>query len=304
MEPRLNYRQVQAFKAVFECSSMTLAAERLSISQPAVSKLIGQLERRVGFALFDRASGRLLATTEGRLLYEDVERALTGIESLGEKARDIRERRYGRLVIGAMPALSLGLMQSLVADMIASHPSITVDLQTRTSPQLLTLIAARQLDVAAIAHLGRNPLVHIEALHRIAMVCALPPGHRLASRDVIRARDLEGEPFISLSMLDQLGPRIRQSLISAGVHPVGQVSTALAASACAFVAKGLGVAIVDPFSTTLFSRDHIVVRPFDPLIEIEIAVVRSQDLRPSPVGLATELIGRLNDALARHATTT
>ena len=75
-EPKrhLNFRQVEAFKAVFECGSMTMAGERLNISQPAVSKLIAALERRIGFGLFDRRAGRLQATVEGRLLYEDVER--------------------------------------------------------------------------------------------------------------------------------------------------------------------------------------------------------------------------------------
>ena len=248
------------------------------------------MKERVGFALFDRRAGRLLATAEGRLLYEDVERALIGIETLAEKAEDIRERRYGRLAIGAMPALSWGLIQGLIGELVAEHPDVAISMQTRTSPQLLNLVSARQLDVAVLAHLGRNPLVHIESLHRIAMVCVVPANHHLADAQVIRARDIADETLIALSTLDQLRQRVEMVLLNEGIRPRSRIDTALAASACAFTAKGLGVAIVDPFSASIFSRDDIAVRPFEPEIEIEVAVVRPEEVEPSPSSLAREIM--------------
>lgn len=293
----LNFRQVETFKAVFECGSMTMAAERLGVSQPAVSKLIGALEKRVGFAVFDRRGGRTLATAEGRLLYEDVERAMIGIETLAEKAKAIRERRYGRLAIGAMPALSLGLIQELIAELCAEHPDVAISMQTRTSPQLLNLIAARQLDVAVLAHLGRNPQVHIESLHRIAMVCVVPAGHALAEKQLIEAKDIANEALISLSTLDQLRQRVEVVLMNEGIRPKSRIDTALAVSACAFTAKGLGVAIVDPFSASFFPSSEIAVRPFEPSIEIEVAIVRPAEIQPSPASLTAEVIAMLKHAL-------
>ncbi len=298
----LNFRQVEAFKVVFECGSMTLAGERLAISQPAVSKLIQLLERRVGFSLFERAAGRLLPTDEGRLLYEDVERALIGIESLAEKAEDIRHRRYGRLNIGAMPALSWGLIQGLIANLAGEHPGVSVSLQTRTSPQLLNMVAVRQLDVAVIAYLGRNPLVHIVSLHRIPMVCVVPANHPLAGREVIQVRDLADETLIQLSLLDQLRPRIEVALRKQGIQPRSRIDTTLAASACAFTAKGLGVAIVDPFSASVFSHDQIVARRIEPRIDNEIAVVRSAEIKPSTAGLTSEFMTMLGRALEAYET--
>ncbi len=297
----LNFRQVEAFKLVLECGSMTLAAEHLGISQPAVTKLIQLLERRVGFQLFNRSGGHLVPTDEGRLLYEDVERALIGIEALAEKAEDIRRRRYGRLTIGAMPTLSWGLIQGLIAELVGEHPGVSVTLQTRTSPQLLSMAAVRQLDVAALAHLGRNPLVHIVSLHRIPMVCAVPANHRLAGQDVIRARDLADEALIQLSLIDQLRPRIEFALRQEGIQPRGRIDTTLAASACAFVAKGLGVAIVDRFSTAVFPADQIAVRRFEPRIDNEIAVVRPAGVKPSSEGLVSEFTNALCQTLESHS---
>ncbi len=306
----LNFRQVEAFKIVFECGSMTMAGERLGISQPAISKLIGLFERRIGIVLFERRAGRVLPTAEGRLLYEDVDRALVGIESLAEKAEDIRDRRYGRLAIGAMSALSLGLIQGLIAELVTEHPNVSVSMQTRTSPQLLNLVSARQLDVAVLVHLGRNPMVYIESMHRIPLVCVVPANHRLAEKQVIHAQDLADETLIMLSTLDQLRPRVELALMNEGIRPKSRIDTVLAVAACAFTAKGLGVTIVDPFSASVFSPADIAVRPFEPTITVEIAVIRPEEVKPSGSSLTREFIDLLSDAIensdwaqARHAVT-
>ena len=294
---RLNYRQIEAFKAVFECGSMTLAAEQLGISQPAISNLVRLLEARIGFALFLRTTRRLTPTAEALIFYEDVERALTGIDMLGDTAQDLRDRRRGRLAIGAVPALSLGFIQALVTGFHIDRPEIRIDLQTRTSPQLLSLVASRQLDIAVIADIGRNPMVHFESRHRIAMVCVLPPDHRLAGQPVVHANDLEHEQLISLSILDLLGPRIRQSLHDAGIHPKISITTGITSSACAFVAEGAGVAVVDPFSAAQFTPDKVVMRRFEPTITFDIAVIRPDELKSSTTGLTMAFASMLQQRL-------
>lgn len=299
----LNFRQIEAFKAVTESGSMTRAAELMRISQPAVSKLIAALENRVGFALFDRRPGKLHLTAEGRLFYEDIERALIGVRSLAEKADDIRERRYGRLTLGAMPALSWGLCQSVVADLLAEHPTVAISLQTRSTPQLLNLVQASQLDVAAVAHIGSTPLVHVESIHRGAMVCVVPAEHPLATRHLVTADDIAQESLIHLSTLDQARSRIELALLNAGVRPKSQIDTGLALAASAFVAAGLGVALVDPHSFASLQPANIAIKPFQPRIDFEIAIVRPVQIPPSL--LTQKMIALLQRALdaADRATT-
>ena len=72
MESSLKIRQIEAFKAVVETGSVTAASKRLSLTQPAVSKLIAYLERSVGMKLFERARGRLQATPEAEIFYQHV----------------------------------------------------------------------------------------------------------------------------------------------------------------------------------------------------------------------------------------
>lgn len=291
----LNVRQVEAFRAAALLGSMTRAADQVGVSQPAVSKLIAALESRIGFALFERLPGGLRLTPEGRHFLEDVEGALIGVQALTEKAEDIRTNRTGRLNMGAMPALSHGFCQRVIAGFLQENPGSAMSLHTRSTPQLVSLVQARQLDLAVLAYLGPVPLVEIEMVHRTAMVCVVPAGHRLETRECITAADIATERFIALSNLDQIRPRVELALRAEGVRPPVRLDTGLSASACHFVAEGLGITISDPFSVAAVGQSGIVARPFLPRIDIEIAIIRPSE--PGPSRLAQAMIDRLRAAL-------
>ena len=101
----MNLRQLDAFRAVMESGTVSRAAKRLSVSQPAVSKLIQSLEQAIGLVLFDRTRGRLSPSAEATMLFEEVERLFGGLSSLKTFAEEIRTVHHGSLRIGVMPAL-------------------------------------------------------------------------------------------------------------------------------------------------------------------------------------------------------
>jgi len=103
----MNFKQVEAFRAVMLSGSMTAAAASLHTSQPNISRLIAQLERQSGFKLFERVGGRLQPTDEGAALFADVERAFIGLHSIEQAAQNIRQGGTGRLRIAVVPSLSL-----------------------------------------------------------------------------------------------------------------------------------------------------------------------------------------------------
>lgn len=257
-----------------DTGTVTGAARRLHVSQPAVSKLLAQLERDLGFCTFKRVRGRLVPTGEARALYGQVERAYVGVDYLTRYARDLRELRRGHLVIGVMPALSAHWMPSVVARFMHQHPEITVSLQTRSSAKILEWVAGQQLDVGIALLTADDPIVEQEMLCRYEAVCILPPGHRLASKNLIEAPDLEGESFISLSSMDRSRQTIDRVMEAAGVHRRLQVDTVLSCAACALVAEGLGVSIVDPMTAALYGDAEVHVRPFRPRITFDVQLLR------------------------------
>ena len=103
---RFNDRQIEAFRAAVALGSVTEAASALSVTQPAVSRLLADLEAELGFALFERIGRGVRATRQGRLLYEEVERSYIGLQAVRKRAALIRRGRAGSLRIAVMPAFA------------------------------------------------------------------------------------------------------------------------------------------------------------------------------------------------------
>src|SRR5450830_583435 len=97
MKPVLNLRQIEAFRSVMLAGSVVGAARLLNVTQPGVSRTIGLLELRLGFALFVRHGRKLIPTPEAEALFRETEPLYSGVERLAQVAQDIRLRRTGAL---------------------------------------------------------------------------------------------------------------------------------------------------------------------------------------------------------------
>lgn len=108
-------RQLEGLVAVIETGTVSAAANVLRISQPAVSKLIRDLEADTQLALFERESGRLLPTRRGMRLYEEVSRVFGGVNQLARAVEGIKREERGQLVIGVISGLSGPFMGRVLA---------------------------------------------------------------------------------------------------------------------------------------------------------------------------------------------
>lgn len=286
----MNLRQIEAFKAVMEAGTVTQAAARLSISQPAASKLLQLFERNAGMALFARDRGRLSPTAEARLLYEEVERIFHGAARVRQAAIEIRSLQRGTLSVGVMPALSVGFAQEIMARLQTLHPGIELNLQARETAKLVEQLVMRQIELVFSGQLMEHPEIRIESICRLPLVCILPPDHRLASRRVIRCEDLKGERFASFRYDSAMRRRIDQTFDDARVTRKIAMEVPMAPAICAFVARGLGVSIVDPMYVGAFAP-ALVSRPFIPRIESEIFMAMPRARR----------LSRLAEAFAQTA---
>lgn len=260
----LNLRQLEAFRAVMISKTITRAAEMLYISQPAVSRLIADLERNVGFALFERRKGRLLPTPEAVVFYEEVERSFIGVKTIARTAQEIREFRTGSLLVAGSPAAALGYLPQVIHRFVEEHPGITVSLQIRSSLKVAEWVNSQQCDLGVVVLPVDDPAVVTEPLLRTQMVCVLPPQHRLQSLEIIRPQDLEGEVFISLGF-EHRTP-VDAVFAKARVKRKQQIETQLSAAACDFVLAGAGVTLADPITASVYRSRGAVTRAFEPAI--------------------------------------
>jgi DNA-binding transcriptional LysR family regulator len=294
---RLNHRQLEAFRTLIQTGTVTAAAGLLSISQPAVSRLIGDLESVLGFTLFIRHKGRLTPTQEARALAREVELSFVGLEAIRQAAKDLREFRTGSLKIATMPALALSYLPHLAHRFLDSHPGVTLDLQVFPSETVAHRVATQRVDVGFAVHWRTDPAIMSEVLAAAPLMAVLPRDFPLPADGVIRPQTLEGAPFVSLDLGLQARFLIDQAFFSAKVSRRLMVETSLSHVACDLVAAGAGVSLVDPLTALSFQDKGLRVLPFSPAIRFEYHVLRPAQVPPAL--LTQRFVAYLKDEIVR-----
>ena len=278
-------KTLEAFREIIQLGSVTAAARSLGLSQPAVSRLLAQFEAELGFKLFHRSKGRLLPTSQALLLYEEVDLALQGIERISALAGDIRKTNVGQLRIVAPPSFAEGPLVKLVATFLVKHPKIHINIDSRTRPTVMNLVATRTADCG----FGKLPLDHpgirLRPLISSPTVCVLPPAHRLATgKRAISASDLADEPLIMVGHRNgDTRVRIGRAFQEAGVQPNVRVETHNVGAACALAAEGVGIAIVNELLSRRSLWTGVYIRRFAPAIQQEYVFMSSANVRETPL---------------------
>ncbi len=273
-------RQIEAFRAVMLQGGMTAAAKMINVSQPAVSRLIRDLEVELGFLLFERRGNLVTPTAQADTLFAEVERSFIGLQHIRDFAKDVQTGRGGMLRVAALPAMSVFLPR-FVARFMRERPRLNVFVDSLPSPAIREQVAAGQLDIGVTASPFKLAALTATPIEDNAVV-AVPSTHRLSRKPWVEAQDLQGEKLVLLTKFSG-GMRHPVELALQDVRLETDVLTPLSAVACAFVSEGAGVAIVDPFSASEFVGKGVALRPFKPLLLIGTAVVHSSERPLSPV---------------------
>lgn len=268
----MNIRQLECLHAVIRFGTMTKAAQELGISQPAISNLIASLEHEFGFVLFERSGSRLHPTAEAQYLLSDVERTIGSFERTRRTAKEIRNRDFGRLVIASYPGLSMRFLPRVVTEFLAGRSSIQVELHSRSSEVLHEILLTQRFDIAIAGLPVIHPGVRFEPMTLLCK-CIMPTGHRLASKAIIRPTDLSDVPIVSVFRELSISKKLASIAADAGAHWNVVAETRFFESACAFVAHGVGVAIVDAITASEHDDRGVVVRPFEPRVTFDIGLV-------------------------------
>lgn len=256
----MNFKEIEAFRAVMMSRSMTTAAGLLHTSQPNISRWIGMLERKVGFQLFQRVGTKLLPTAEAEAFYADVERAFMGLESLDESANSIRRRGTGLLRIGAVGSIAESVLPDALAIFRKHFPDIPVLLNTGRSDVVAKWTATGFCDIGFCSVPTDLASLHYEEINVARGVCIVPGSHRLASRTVLEPADFEGEHFISLPTESANRNEI-DSHFPTGSRVLA-IETPYATTICKMVGKGLGVSIVSPIVSRALNLADVREIPF------------------------------------------
>lgn len=273
----MNHRQVEIFVAIMRAGTTSRAAELLGISQPAISRTLAELERTIGFALFDRVRNRLVPTPEGRLFLSDVEAYFRGIDTLRAGAARIRDQGAGSIRIASLSALGASLVPKAIRKFREMHPDIRVTLQVLPSRNVRDAVASGQYDIGLAAdEIDTSGILH-QPFSNAKALCAIPAGHPLARRETISPADLVDEPLVAFVPEDRGRQRMDKIFLQAGVLPRIVVETLYASTVCALVSEGIGIGFVSAYSVGGTDCSRLVLKPFTPAINIKSLLILPQD---------------------------
>lgn len=241
----MDTRQLSAFCAVVERGSFSQAADRLGVTQPAVSLQVRSLEERLGLQLLDRSGRRVEPTEAGRRVYEGALRVLQAEQRLLDAAAGDDRQLTGTLSLGASTGPGGRLVPLMLCEFAAVHPTLHVALSIFDTQTVISLVADRELELGIVGAARRAKGLTFEPLVRDEIVLAVPPGHRLAGR-TIDVAELERESLVDM----QEGAGVRQVVeeelrrARLRLRPGARIELGLQESVKSAVVAGHGVAFI------------------------------------------------------------
>lgn len=276
-------RQLEAFAAVMSAGSVTGAARLLGRSQPAVTRLIQDLEADIGYALLHRSGPRISPTARGVLFHAEVERHLASLTHIRERANAIGLDEPTTLTIAATPSLAAGVLPQAIAaiapDLFPRH----LHVQALAAENVVQAVLARSADFGISSLPLEHPGLDVHWVADAPCVLALGANDPLAGQDVVRLADLAERRIITLANPYRLRHRVNEALERADVTPQRIIDVTASMTALAMARAGLGVAIVEPATVCGAPLEGIVMRVLDHTIPFLFGAISpaAQPLTPT-----------------------
>ncbi|MET3478256.1 LysR family transcriptional regulator [Variovorax atrisoli] len=267
-------RQLRAFLAVYQLKKLSAAAQRLFVTQSAVSMLIRQLEEGLDTRLFDRTTRSLKATAAAEQMMVTVERILRDVDSLSNDFRELAALERGRVTLAITPTLAAFLLPDAMRAFNEQHPGVRVLVNDCAPDQFVSRIIGEHVDFGIGTPERPGAEVEVQRLMRdhLALVCR--EDHPLAKSRVVRWSDLAGHPLITVRPGYGVRPLIDGTAAEAGValDVVNEVS--FLSTAIWMTGAGMGASIMPSAFARAEADPSLVIKVLSsPRVARDISIV-------------------------------
>lgn len=263
--------QLEYFCAVSRYHSITQAASKLYVTQPAISNAIRELEKEFSISLFTRTKNHLTLTTEGEIFYKKSSDLLQQINQTSQEFHDLG-MRISPLRIGIPPLLSIIFFPDMLVSFREKNPLIPVELFEYGSIRATSLVQDDTLDLALVnMHFPDSSNVNSFRILTDHLVFCVSKDHPLAHKKEISVAELDGEPLI-LYNTDSVQNQTLFSLFDQfKIKPNIILHTSQLYTIKNFILGHLGGAIL--YSSVLIRHPELIGIPLSPLIEQDIGLI-------------------------------
>jgi DNA-binding transcriptional LysR family regulator len=273
---RLNLRQIEVFRAIMVTGSVSGAARLLTVSQPAISRLLAYTEDRLGLKLFERVKGRVQPTPEARRLFAEVDQVHQGVLRVNDLAQELRERGTGAMHVVASPSVGQAFVPEAIGRFRQRFPDVRVEFEILTLQELVARVGANRVDLGLSVLPVDEPTISAAPIveGRLTVIC--PRDHPLAALSHVESADLAPFSLIGYGPQTPYGLYVASALAASGTPARFNTVVRFTPVACSLVQAGAGVAIVDEFVTRGRTWPDIVSRPLVPHTPMRIHLLTSR----------------------------
>ncbi|MFD1792379.1 LysR family transcriptional regulator [Ochrobactrum teleogrylli] len=297
----MNIRQLKLFSAIYETQSVSLAAERLFISQPAASKMLATLEDHVGYQLFRREGGRLRPTPEAHLLSDEIIEVLHGFDRLNLSFRHAGRGMRGGVRLAAVPGPSLGFLPIIVQQFQQHWPETNCTLKTRNAVSVREMIETGQADIGITDTGIASPKYDTMSIE-LECYCAVNRSHPAVSAAMLSPSLLGESNWITFGPEHETFHPLLSAYREEKLAFKSNLTVDSSVQVLLMVELNAGVGLVDPLSASLVqSGQHVrfpdvLLKPFAPRITESYDII-SVNSRPMSQA-ASSFLSYIHDALA------
>jgi DNA-binding transcriptional LysR family regulator len=247
----VDLHKLRVFVAVAREGNVTRAARQLSLSQPALSKQLSELEDNLSTVLFDRLPRGVRLTTAGEILLRHAERIFAAEGAAEAELAELLGLRTGRLSIGASTTIGSYLIPSVFGAFHRAHPEVRLELEIANTSVIHAMVADGRIDLGLTEGVVPGEQLVVEIVHYDEMVAIVAKGHPLLEKKRVSAADLVRIPFICRERGSGSRDVIEAALAERGLTIAPAMALGSTEAIKNAVAAGLGVAMLSRLTVEL-----------------------------------------------------
>jgi DNA-binding transcriptional LysR family regulator len=281
----ITLRELEILRTLVMTGTTIAAAEKLGITQPAISRAVAQMESRLDRKLFLRQGGRLAPTVEALAIDAEIDAVFEALVRIEDSARRAPDPNIP-LRIGAPPTIAHRFLPGPTADFSRRYPDAPISVDVLSSDVLVTHVAEGRLDLALTDSEPSHAGVRVEPFRETRVVCLMLRDDTLAAKRVIVPKDIEGRDLVAQTRRHTVRVAKDRVLAAANVEPRITIEVATVVLAAELVLEGRGIALINPFPTALRLDRRLIMKPFEPAITMRTCFMSPAAIRHSAATLA------------------
>ena len=249
----MEWHHFHYFKVLAEMEHMTRAAEKLSVSQPALSRAIMRIEEELDVSLFDRNGRSIRLNKFGELFLESTNRIILEMETVKTRLSEMSGVETGEVTLGFLHTVGATYLSLFMKQFKDTHPNVRVKLVQNNSQALKNLLAQGIIDLCVTTHVATEKNIEWQPLLTEELFVTLPRTHRFAGRETLTVKELQDETFILLKEGFALRHLSNDLLKEAGIQVAISFEGEEVQTIASFVAANLGISFLPKLTHLAFN---------------------------------------------------